>query len=330
MHKKITAYLNSLAFYKLKGKTSAIVKNIFLYLFVFTVGYVIIFPFIDMISAAFTNPSDLGNPSSVYIPYEFSTISFQIANDLVKFSSTMIITLLYTGLITFLQVVSCSFVGYGFSRFKFRGRNVLFFLVILTIVIPPQALMIPEYLSLRFFDVFGILEATTGETLNLLSSPIVLAIKPILGVGIRSGLFIFIFRQFFMNVPKELEEAALVDGAGIFKTYFKIMIPTSMPAIMTVAIFSFVWNYSDTAVSTFLSKSVLFSQRLLNNLEGSEIASSFAELMGLPASGQSTSPLLVDAVQDAAILVFLLPLLILYFLIQKKFVENFERAGIVG
>lgn len=324
----IKQQIESINKYKLKKDVLNWIVSICRGLFILVISFVIIYPLIDMISTSFTELSRLGDPSSVYIPVEFSTDSFAIANSLVEFGKTIPLSLLYAAFVTSLQILSSALVGYGFARFTFKGKNILFILVILTIVIPPETLLIPEYLSLRYFDVFGIITLIKGSSLNLLGSPIVLFLKAILGTGIRGGLFIFIFRQFFSAMPKELEEASMVDGASVFQTFYKIMLPSSMPAIMTVGVFGFIWNYSDTNVSTFLTQNVLMSQRLISELSSTKIEGAYNAFYNL--NGNDTNILVLGAIQDASILIFLLPLLLLYFIVQRRFVENFERAGIVG
>lgn len=326
--KDINQKLKQVNVYKLKNDTLKITVSICRAIFIIAISFVILYPLIDMFSTAFTELSMLGDPSSVYIPIQFSTDSFAIANDLVEFGKTIPISLLYASIVTLLQILSSALVGYGFARFKFRGKNILFALVILTIVIPPETLLIPEYLSLRYFDFFGLISLITGSSLNLLGSPIVLFLKPVLGAGIRGGLFIFIFRQFFAAMPKELEEASMVDGASVFQTFYKIMLPSSMPAVMTVGVFGFIWNYSDTGVSIFLNNNILIAQRLISELSPSKIEGAYNTFYNL--NGNETNILVLGAIQDASIIIFLLPLLILYFIVQRRFVENFERAGIVG
>ncbi len=314
--------------YFLKRKSLAIIVSIARYIFLFTIGFVVVYPLFQKISMSFTDFSVLGNPMSVYIPSKFSTGAYVIANDRIDFIKTILLTLGYSSFMTFLQIISSAIIGYGFARFKFRGRNFLFALVILTIIIPPVSMRIPEYLSMRYFDIFGIFNLTLGHSLNLFGQPIVLVIKALLGVGLRGGLFIFIFRQFFLTIPKEFEEAGMVDGASIFQIFRKIVMPSSTPAIMTVGVFGFIWNYSDTTLGTFLNSNFLFSQLIIYNLMLDDIRGGYESYTNMSASGMN--PLVYVAVQDAALIVFLLPLLILYFIVQRRFVENFERAGIVG
>lgn len=326
---KIQSHFEDINMYRVKRKSLAFVVSLVRYIFLFTVGFVIIYPLFDKISSSFTDFEQLGNPMSVYIPIEFSTESYWIANRTVEFAKTISITLVYAAVMTSLQILSSAIIGYGFARFKFKGRNILFALVILTIIIPPESLIIPEYLSTRYFDVFGIFKATLGHPINLFGQPLVLVVKAILGVGLRGGLFIFIFRQFFLAMPKELEEAGMVDGASVFQVFRKIMLPSSTPAIMTVGVFGFIWNYSDTTLNTFISQNILFAQKMLSDLNLDDISSGYLLYENI-ARSDGMNPLIYVAVQDAATLVFLLPLLILYFIIQRRFVENFERAGIVG
>lgn len=325
----VMKYFENVNTYRLKRKTLAFTVSLVRYIFLFTVGFVIIYPLFDKISMSLTAFDELGNPMSVYIPIEFSTGSYWVANHAIDFAKTIAITLVYASITTSLQIISSAIIGYGFARFKFRGHNILFALVILTIIIPPESLIIPEYLSTRYFDVLGIFKLTLGHPINLFGQPLVLVVKALLGVGLRGGLFIFIFRQFFIAMPKELEEAGMVDGASVFQVFRKIMLPSSTPAIMTVGVFGFIWNYSDTTLNTFISDNILFAQRMLSDLNLDDISGGYMIYENL-VRNEGMNPLINVAVQDAATLVFLAPLLILYFIVQRRFVENFERAGIVG
>ncbi|MTL38430.1 ABC transporter permease subunit, partial [Turicibacter sanguinis] len=153
----------------------------------------------------------------------------------------------------------------------------------------------------------------------------------LLGHGLNSGLFIFIFRQFFRGLPKELEEAASIDGAGYVKTFVQIMLPTTVPAMLTVGVFSFAWNYGDTYYSSLFVKSGTDLLSLIMNTQVSNtnvITGAYSALTGFEID--QVSPFLLQAIRGTSLLIFISPLLILYFIVQRKFVESFERSGITG
>jgi multiple sugar transport system permease protein len=140
------------------------------------------------------------------------------------------------------------------------------------------------------------------------------------GAGLRSGLYIFIFTQFFRGMPKEIEEAAQVDGAGMFYTYFRIMLVNAIPSVVTVAIFSLVWQYNDMFYTNLFN---LSSDMII----GRKITTLQATILNLDAvRDPSISALYVNA----GVILVILPLIILYVLLQKQFIEGVERSGIVG
>jgi len=141
-----------------------------------------------------------------------------------------------------------------------------------------------------------------------------------LGCGLRSGLYIYIFNQFFRGLPKEIEEAALVDGAGVWYTYFRIMLVNAMPAVVTVAVFSMVWQYNDT----FFAKLFLISEDVV-------ISKKIASLQAVIANQeQILDPTIQELYLDAGIVLVILPIIIIYILLQRYFIEGVERSGIVG
>jgi len=227
-------------------------------------------------------------------------------------------SLLYAFTIAMIQTFMSAMAGYSFARIDFKGSKLLFALVVITFVVPPQALLISQYL--RFSD------------LGLLNKPSTLYILAIFGFGVRQSLFIFIFRQFFMNVPKELEEAARVDGCGFYRTYFSIILPNAIPAIMTVMVFSFVWNYGDTYYTRFFHADGPYIASLLSKIfspERENIQFLSRSVQTWYSFRQYTN-FTFDAIKQAALLISIMPLLIIYFIVQRKFVQSFERSGIVG
>ena len=142
------------------------------------------------------------------------------------------------------------------------------------------------------------------------------------GVGIRSGLFIFIYRQFFKGLPKELEEAAWIDGAGPFRTYFSIVIPLSGVAVLTVVIFSIVWHWNDYYLS-----SMYMSENFPLAVSLSQIRDGLQMTAGVGTGG---NPVLVRNILMAGCLMFIAPVLLLYLVLQKWFIRGIETVGIVG
>ncbi|HCM12321.1 MAG TPA: hypothetical protein DHW85_03985 [Lachnospiraceae bacterium] len=180
--------------------------------------------------------------------------------------------------------------------------------------------MLPLYMHFRNFDplhLFGLLGIGAKNWLTTVK-PVYL--MTILGCGLRSGLFIYIFIQFFRGIPKELEEAAFVDGAGAFRTYFTIMLPNAVPSLITVTVFSLVWQYNDSFYSgLFGIKSDYLISVKLASLTGT-----------INSLDQIVNPEIQQAYLDAGIVLMVVPIVIIYIILQRKFIEGVERSGIVG
>jgi multiple sugar transport system permease protein len=234
--------------------------------------------------------------------------------------STLGFTLLFIGGITLIQVMITSMTGYGFARFDFPLKGLLFGCVILTIVLPTHTIMLPLYQHFRNFDVFGIMKAVTGEKANLLSTEAPMVLMTIFGSGLRSGLFIYIFRQFFRGLPKEIEEAAFIDGAGMWYTYFRIMLVNAIPAVITVTVFSMVWQYNDMFYSSLFSMPP--EHNITFQLTTIQATISFVD--------QVKDPMISQLYVYAGVILVLLPILLIYLALQKYFMEGVERSGIVG
>jgi multiple sugar transport system permease protein len=212
-------------------------------------------------------------------------------------------------------------IGYGLARFKFKERELIFALILFTLIVPPQVLLIPLYVFYQRFDILGIIRLIKGEPLNLLNSYYPIILPTILGGGLRSGLFIYIFRQFFKGMSKELEEAAYVDGASPFQTYLRIFIPNSIPAIVTVFLFSVVWHWND----------VFEPSVFIGDFDKYTLSLNLANIRSIITGGtQIFDPLLILPPQYAGAILVILPMLIFYIFTQRFFVESVERTGIIG
>lgn len=340
------AWVNSPSFdnsvQKWTGKGKNFITGLCMAVIIIGVCYIILAPVFGIISRAIMTPQDAVNPLIFLIPQNFTLQNLSYAAQYMDYfsgpgitvsipftdtsfnlfygtplavvanflSGTLMRTLIFSIAFALLHVLICSMVGYGFARFKFPGSNVLFALVIVTIVVPTQSYMIPMFLN--FSDFFG-----TG--LNLHNSYWALGLLTATGVGLRSGLYIYIFRQFFRGLPKEIEEAAFIDGAGPLYTYAKVMIPNATPAIVTVLLFAFVWHYNDTFYTSLLMTNMSF---LSSALMGLGPRYSMHEVVN--------SPLLIQMVVFGGVLLAITPILIIYLFLQRYFVEGLERSGIVG
>ncbi len=301
-------------------KTKEISMVVLRTVLLFGLCFVILFPTIQQISMALRAPEDVNNPAVIWIPLNWSLMNIKIAAVVLDYTHALLNTLKISVISMLLQIVSTSLAGYAFSRLRFKGSNILFIFVILTIIIPPQALSLQQYLYFK--------------DLNLIGSETSIYLMSGLGMGIRSGIFIYIFRQFFRGLPIELEESAQIDGAGVFRTFWNIMLPNARGALITVGLFAFVWAWNDAYYVKIFEVSTadfpLLTMRLINAAEGMYAALFYTG--GLDLIGQDVweNPLFLALISNVAALLMMLPLLIMYLFVQKQFVESIERTGIVG
>ena len=283
------------------------------------VGYVILSPVIGIIVNSISSNRDAYNPMVFVLP-QFPTLErFSLVIERMNYFPTMARDLLYTLTLTALQLLVCSMVGYGFARFNFPFKKLLFGCVVVMIVIPAHTIMLPLYMTFKSFDPFGLVSAIKG-TPGLMGTVVPMYIMTLLGCGVRSGLYIYIFNQFFRGLPKEIEEAALGDGCGVWYTYFRIMLVNAMPAVITVAVFSIVWQFNDT----FYAKLFLISEDVV-------ISKKISSLQAVIANVDKVLDTTIQELYlDAGIVLVILPILIIYLVLQKYFIEGVERSGIVG
>lgn len=289
--------------------------------FLLALAYIILYQMFYMISQALM-PEELIYDSSVvwipkYITLDNIKLAFKEMNYL-KSAWTTVYILIFSGII---EVFVCAVIGYGFARFNFKERNAVFVLVLLTILVPPQMIVIPSYLNfthLDFFGILGVFNKLTGIDLrpNVVNSAWTFWLPSLFGVGLRSGLFIFIYRQFFKGMPKELEEAAYIDGAGPFRTFISVILPSAGVAILTVLIFSLIWHWNEYYQSAIY----------LNENYPLAVALSQVDL-GIQ-NGDFDG--VARTLRMAGCTLFVLPMIIMYGIAQKWFIQSIYKVGIVG
>lgn len=307
----------------LKYKATKFLVSFFRYAFLICIGYIIILQLLFVVSYAFRPESQIDDPSVIWIPKSLTLDNFKIAIDAMDYFRALGTTLGVQVLSGIIEVFSCSLVAYGIARFNFKGKSIIFFLVIVMIMIPPQMTAVPMSLNFAHFDVFGILKLVGGIIgkdirPNLLDTGFTFWLPALFGVGLRSGLFVFIYRQFFKGLPKELEEAAYIDGANPLVAYIRVILPSSGVAMLTVAIFSIVWHWNDYYLSI-----LYFSSNYPLSVMLDQINSNIFNNTGILAGG-------ADGAAMAAVLLFIVPPLVMYMILQRKFIASIDRVGIVG
>lgn len=293
------------------------VWSVFRFVILFGLGFVIMYPLLYMISCAFRERGDMTDPTVMWIPRHLTLNILKETFDVMDFRNTLKTTLILNVGCACVQVISCAVTGYGFARFRFKGKNLLFIIVIMMILVPPQVISLPLYTLFRNFGI--------GDfSVNLIDNMLTMYLPAMTGNGIRAGLMILIFRQFFRGLPKELEDAAYIDGCGPFRTFVQVMAPNAASSFLTVFIFSIVWYWNDYYVSSTFFTNPKTVALMLQNLD-TEL-----KLRLFKSATVEISPREQIVWKEAGCLLSITPILVLYVCLQKYFTEGIERSGLVG
>lgn len=310
--------------YLLKKTTLGMAYKIIRMVLLFGMCFLILQPIFNKISISFMEERDLYDATIIAVPAHFTAENYKLAMDFMDYGRTMLNTILVSLTVSLLQIAVCTLVGYGFARFQFPLKKLWFACVILVIIIPPQTVSTSLYLHFRYFDIAGILKLLTGETLNLRGSVVPYYLMSATCMGLKNGLYIYMIRQFFRNIPKELEEAAYVDGCGTLKTFVRIMLPDATPIITSCFLFSFVWQWTDGFYSkTFLGNINLLSLQL--SRVGEQLSHHLVYVMRQPTGATIGY---TNCIVATGTLLVILPLLIIYLFAQKGFVESLSSSGL--
>ena len=312
----------------LKNKTKGVGVSVLRMLFLLAFEFVLLYPVIFMISNSFKVTSDTLNPAVKWFSLSPTTYGYKVAWMAFDYWNGLKITFLFGIVSGLIEVVTCAVYAYGLSRFELKFKKLWMFLLIVTILIPDVMLIIPRILNFRYMDVFGILGLfykLTGVDLrvNITDTVWTFYLPSLFGVGLKGGLFIYIYMQFFKGLPRELEEAAWIDGAGPVQTFIRIIIPSSGVVIITVFIFSFIWHWNDWLLATMYTENNHTLAFTLRNISGyiGQLWSSMK--ISADSSTYYGAPL-------AACLMFIAPPTLLYVILQRHFIESVDRVGIVG
>ena len=343
---------------RLKAKFLSLffLKKVVWYLFrlvlLIGISYIVLFPFFTKIAGSFMAPDDFVDVTVRLIPKNFTLDTYKAIwidqHYLQAFTNTLFLSL-STALI---QMFVCCLVGYGLAKFKFKGNKLVFMAVIFSLVIPHQTLQLSMFMNFRYFDILGIGNLLNGGGINIFgfkfnpeflqSLDIIpdtfekfldgaqgmkltdsywpLIILSICGLAFKNGLYIFMLRQFFRGVPDELEESAYIDGSGVMHTFFTIILPLSVPMMITVFLFAFSWQWTDDFYTT-----VFFT-------DNSEIIL-MPKIIDIPRSLTTNYPgqnLYYAAIRNTCGLMIIAPLVIMYLFCQKYLVQGIERSGLTA
>ncbi len=292
-----------------KRKVAMLALSLLRFVILFGLAFIILKPFVYKILMSFMHPDDLLDSTVWLVPRLGSTYYWQQAIEQLRLPDTLINTGLLSLAVGILQVISCVMIGYGLARFKFKGNNIAFALVIIIMLVPVQVISIARYLQFNYFSFFGKVISLTDTfwPIIILSST---------GLGIKQGLYIYMFREFFRSLPVVLEEAAYIDGAGPIKTFISIMLPNAKTVIATVFLFSFCWQWTDTVYSSLYFNELPVFANVIDTMY---------IRVGLNADMLGTGIL-----RNSAAMLVMIPLLVLFVFCQKLFVRSMAISGLAN
>jgi len=290
----------------------------------------IIQPILTRFGISLMSEADLYDSTVVLLPRNVTLENYNIVFELTSFFrngfpylDSMLNTLWVSLVVSLLQIVSCTLVGYGFARYNFPLKKFWFACVIAVIVIPPQTISIALYANFNTFDIFGIFTALTGKPLNLLNSTVPYMLMSLTCMGLKDGLYIYMLRTYFEGIPKSLEEAAFVDGCSTLHTFVRIMLPDAIPTIASCFLFSFVWQWTDLFYTRSFFKTINMYSTKLNGMV-SQMSRYFSKD---PSTAVTVPQAREQQLLNIGVLVCIIPLIILYIFTQKTFVQSIAMSG---
>ena len=307
-----------------------IVINIFRFILMLGVSYVILFPFITKIAGSFMTREDIVDATVALVPKHPTLEIYKYMITENGYFEALFNTVLLSLFCAIIQTFIACLIGYGLAKFKFKGNKLVMVAVVITMVIPHRAMtkaLIQHFtqfdiLKVQAWDYRGIMDIILGGQLDLSNSFWPLIILSVCGLAFKNGLYIYLMRQFFKGVPDELEESAYVDGSGVFRTFFSIIVPLSVPMMITIFLFSFSWQWTDNFYTVKFFMTDLDKMHLM------------PDVLNVPPSlldpNFPGAALYENAILNTGAIMVIIPLVIMYLFCQKYLVQGIERSGLVG
>ncbi|MBR2335605.1 MAG: carbohydrate ABC transporter permease [Clostridia bacterium] len=321
----------------------SVVVKIFRFIFLLGIAYVVLYPFFTKIAGSFMSPEDFVDVTVRLIPKNFTLDTYKAIWTDLKYLEALSNTLLISLVCALLQTFTCCVIAYGLAKYKFKGNGLIFLLVMLTMIVPHRTLQASISLNFTYFDIMGIFSFLSGGAsvgiegidsilssihilkypggINLINTYWPLIIFSITGLAFKNGLYIFMLRQFFRGIPDSLEESAYIDGSGDFRTFIQIILPMSVPMMITVFLFAFCWQWTDS----------FYTGMFFTNPNKAPLV--LSQIVGIPRSldtdyaGQN---MYEAAIKNTCGIMIILPLVILYTFLQRYLVEGIERSGLTA
>lgn len=294
---------------------------------VFGICFLILLPLLQKFSAALMSRDDIFDITVAYLPKKPSLKFITMTWRVMEYPKALLTTTLLSAAVAACQTMVCAFIGYGFARYRFPLRRVVFALLVFSLVMPPMATIISQYTQFKYFDLFGLVRVFTGSSsVSLINTWWPLILTSLTGMGIKNALYIYLFMECFRSLPKALEEAASIDGSSMLRTYFVIALPSAVPVIVTSFLFAFVWQWTDVFFSNYYIPSLGVLSTKLSALVRDVMVVLKAE-MGLSDSSKAPTGYEV-AVGNCGVLLTALPILLVYLFGQRFIVESITETGI--
>ncbi|MEF3693282.1 MAG: carbohydrate ABC transporter permease [Acholeplasmataceae bacterium] len=270
-------------------------------------SYIYLYPILFMTVNSLMTVDDLINPGVKWIPTTLEFENYARAIQVLELPRSVLTTTGYVLKVSISVTLSSAIIGYGFSRFRFPLKNVLFVLMLATFILPSQVTMVANMVIFK--------------NLGLMSTQNAMIYPAILGQGVNAAIYILIFYQFFKTIPSVLMESAEVDGASQFRIFTHIAVPLAVPSFLIVFLFSFVWYWNETFIT-----SLYVGSRITLPLKLQAFRATYETLFPPGSFGSELN----EAIMLAGNMLTILPLLVLYFVAQRYFVESIDRTGITG
>ncbi len=298
---------------KAKSRLPNVIWSVFRFVLVFGLCFTILYPFIIKILAAFMSPNDLLDSTVKLIPKHISTYYWKFAWDRLDILKSGSLSLRLAVVSALLQVTVSTMAGYGLARFNFKGRTAAFIIIMVMLVVPSQVYSVSQYLGFRYFGI-------GTATVNLLDSEIPVYMLAFGGLSVKEGLYVYLMREFFKGLPRDLENAAYVDGSSIPRTFFSIVLPITRGMLITVFMFAFCWQWMDTEFSSlyFTSKTTLAMRPVVGSY------------MVIKGQVSTTDPFGTAIARSAAAMIIIIPVVLLAMVCQKFLVRSISQSGLAN